>query len=202
MRSRQGEGGIATAVRLPPVKFTCRRAPGSPDLANLRASLRIGGCPHCQRMDTLVGHGFLKGLAPKGSKEETRGPRMWCSDRGFAIGCGRTFSVHWDDCIARATLRISQLLALLREMATAPTRHAAWHRSGITISLTGAYRWFARWQRGAARLITWLCPLADPPEKSDGQPDPLNLRHLHAAFPGTSCPAAAFQIHFQIPLLP
>ncbi len=180
------------------MKFTHRLDPGSPDLANLRVTLRLGGCPHCQCIDTLVGHGFLWGLAPEGSDRTTRGLRMWCTDRGSGHGCGRTFSVHWEDCMARATLRISQLLALLRAWAGDLTRHAAWHGSGISISLTGAYRWFARWRRGTARLITWLCPLAAPPEQADGLPDPLHLRHLHAAFR----PAAAFQNRFQIPLLP
>lgn len=183
------------------MKFACRMEPGSLDLANLRVTLRLGGCPHCQCIDTLVGHGFLWGLAPVGSDTVTCGLRMWCSDRGSAHGCGRTFSVHWDDCIPRATLRISQLLALLRAWAGGLTRHAAWHRSGQSISLTGAYRWFARWRRGVARLVTWLCPLADPPEKTDGLPDPLHLRHLDAAFPDSGCPAAAFQSRCQIPLV-
>jgi hypothetical protein len=138
------------------VKFTHRLDPGSLDLANLRVTLRLGGCPHCQCIDTLVGHGFLWGLAPAGSDRATRGLRMWCSDRGSAHGCGRTLSVHWEDCIARATLRVYQLLALLRAWAGGLTRHAAWHGSRLSISLTGAYRWFARWRRGGARLVTWL----------------------------------------------
>ena len=204
-RVRDGVGpanaGLPGLIGSPAVKFTRRLDPGSLDLANLRGSLRLAGCPHCQCLDTLVGHGFLWGLPPSGSGRETRGVRMWCTDRGSAHGCGRTTSVHWDPCIPHASLRTAQLLELLRARAAAPTRHAAWAASRLSVSLSGAYRWFARWQRGSARLFSLLCSLADPPGKTGGPPDPHHLIHLAAAFPPIGCPAAAFQNRCQIPLV-
>ena len=187
---------------LTPVKFTCRLDPGSLDLLNLRVTLRAGGCRHCHLTDTLVGHGFLKGLAPSGSDTVTRGLRMWCSNRHSNHACGRTFSVHWHDVIPFATLRTFQLLELIRSLSATPSLHAAWAALGLSVSLTGAYRWFARWQLAGSCLLTWLCVLADPPRKTDGLPDPLRLRHLDAAFPACPCPAAAFQNRFQIPVVP
>jgi hypothetical protein len=100
-------------------------------------------------------------------------------------------------------LRSFQLLALVRAIAIAPTRHAAWAAAGLALSLTGAYRWLARWHRAAPALRARLCMVSEPPEKtgkSDGLTDPHSLRHLDAAFPTCPCPAAAFQNRFQIPV--
>ena len=190
--------GVAIRDTLTPVKFNCRLDPGSLDLLNLRVTLRAEGCLHCHLTNTLVGHGFLRGLAPTGSDTEIRGLRMWCSNRYSNKGCGRTSPVHWEGIIPFATLRTTQLLKLIRALATAPSQHAAWASSGLSSSITGAYHWFARWKRAGTSLLTWLCTLTDPPRKSDGLPDPHHLRHLDAAFPVCPCPAAAFQHRFQI----
>ena len=118
----------------------------------------------------------------------SRGLRLLCSDRYSNSGCGRTFSAHWDELIPGASL------------AAAPSRHAAWAATTLTISLTGAYRWFSRWARFATSIKTWLCSVCHPPGKTDSLPDPHNLRHLDAAFPACPWPAAAFQNRFQAPL--
>jgi hypothetical protein len=68
------------------------------------------------------------------------------------------------------------------------------------LSLTGAYRWFSKWQRATHLLRAWLNLMCDPPIKTDGFPDPLSLRHLDAAFPSCHCSAAAFQNRFQVPV--
>lgn len=182
------------------MKFTCQSAPGSLDLLNLRAALRAGGCIHCRLTGTLIGHGFLRGLAPTGNDVVTRGPRMFCSDRYSKTGCGRTFPVYWDDVIPFATLRTVQLLELIRALACAPSPHAGWAASRLPMSPSSAYRWLARWKRSGTSLLTWLGLLTDPPRKTDGLPDPLHLRRLDKAFPACACPAAAFQNRFQFPV--
>lgn len=68
------------------------------------------------------------------------------------------------------------------------------------MSLTSAYRWFARWHGSTHALRTRLGLVSDPPGKTDGLPDSHSLRHLDAAFSACPCPGAAFQNHFQIPL--
>ena len=179
-----------------PVKFTRRTAPGCMERLSLLVALRAAGCVHCRRVDTVVGHGHLQ----TDPCFKSRGVRLLCSDRYSNSGCGRTFSVHWDDVIPGASLAAAELLSLISALAAAPTRHAAWAASPLAISLTGAYRWFGRWARFALSIKTWLCAVCDPPGKSDSLPDPHNLRHLDAAFPACPCPAAAFQNRFQVPL--
>lgn len=95
---------------------------------------------------------------------------------------------------------MAQLLTLIRAMGSTPTRHAAWFSSGLSLSPASAYRWFNKWQRATHAVRTRLCLVSDPPGKTDGLPDPHNLRHLDAAFPAFSCAAAAFQSRFQIPI--
>ena len=184
------------------VKFTRHSVPGSLEQLNLRVSLRAGGCVHCRCSGTLVGHGFLRGLAPTGNDIVTRGLRMFCSDRYSNRGCGRTFPVYWDDVIPFATLRTVQIIELIRALASAPSPHAGWAASKLLMSLSSAYRWLARWKRSGTSLLTWLGVLTAPPRKTDGEPDPLHLRHLDTAFPSCPCPAAAFQNRFQIPVAP
>ena len=78
-RSPPGWHAVAMSGSLRvPMKFTCRMKPGSPGLADLRVTLRLAGCPHCQRIDTLVGHEFPGGLSPEGSDRVIRGchPRL------------------------------------------------------------------------------------------------------------------------------
>jgi hypothetical protein len=136
-----------------------------------------------------------------GESDRQPGSAFFCSNRYSNIGCGRTFSVHWENVIPHCTLRTAQLLELIRARDVAPSTHAAWAATRLSISLTSAYRWLARWRRSHTRLLTWLGAITDPPRKSDGHPDPLHLRHLDAAFPSCPCPAAAFQNRFQIPIV-
>lgn len=190
---------ICQACHTRSVKFTRRTAPGSMERLSLLVALRAAGCVHCRRVDTVVGHGHLQAGACSGGC----GVRLLCSTRYSNSGCGGTFSVHWDDVIPGASLAAAELLILIRALAAAPSRHAAWAAwaaTTLTLSLTGAYRWFARWARFATSIKTWLCTVCHPPGKSDSHPDPHNLRHLDAAFRACPCPAAAFQNRFQVAL--
>lgn len=182
------------------MKFTRFLAPDSLELLNLRVTLRASACRHCRCAGSVVAHGYLRGHAEAGHQTVTRGLRFFCSNRYSNTGCGRTFPVHWDDIIPHSSLRPAQLLTLIRAVASAPTRHAAWAASRLSVSLTGAYRWFAKWCRSAPALRTWLCLSGAPPGKSDELSDPHSLRHLDAAFPACPCPAAAFQNRFQTPV--
>ncbi len=108
--------------------------------------------------------------------------------------------MYWDDILPHASLRASQLLALIRKAAASPSRHAAWVMSGLGLSLTSAYRWLARWKQSTAMLRTRLCQICDPPERSGGEPHPQSLHHLDAAFGSYPCAAAAFHTHFHLPI--
>jgi hypothetical protein len=182
------------------MKFTRYLAPNSLGLFNLRIAIHHSPCRHCGCRESVVAHGCLRGLAETGHETVTRGLRFFCSNRYSNIGCGRTFSVYWDTILPHASLRSTQLVALIRACASTPTRHGAWQASLPVLSLTGAYRWIFKWHRATHLLRTWLNLMCDPPIKTDGLPDPFSLRHLDAAFPACTCPAAAFQNRFQIPV--
>jgi hypothetical protein len=93
----------------------------------------------------------------------------------------------------------------VRAVTAGATTHAAWRLSRLPLSLTGAYRWVRRWRLGTAAIRSRLCLLRPPPGQRAGTgTDFLTLQHLTRTFPaapGASCPIAAFQRHFQAPIL-
>lgn len=179
------------------VKFTRFLAPQSLDYLNFRTKIKALGCPRCRCPSAVVSHGYLPGCPVQGDGRDTRGMRFLCSDRYSNPGCGGTFSVHWETVIPLCTLHTLQLLGLVRAVAGGRSIHQAWYFSGLTFSLSTAYRWIARWLKLTARIRTALCTVAEPPGKSDGRPDPYTLDHLAVAFPQSACAIAAFQSGLQ-----
>jgi hypothetical protein len=59
------------------MKFTRLLAPHSLKLLNLRVTIRAAACPHCQCAETVVAHGYLRGLAESGHDTVTRGARFF-----------------------------------------------------------------------------------------------------------------------------
>ncbi len=180
------------------MKFTRFLAPNSLELLDLRVKIRADGCPRCQCTNSVVAHGYLRGNSDMGDQSATRGQRLLCSDRYSNIGCGGTFSIHWDTVIPFCSLRTVQLLGLLRAVSAGSSTHGAWAVSRLSVSVQTAYRWVARWRHHTAHLRARLCLVAPPPGKADDQPDVFTLRHLEAAFPTACCPLAAFQSGLQV----
>jgi hypothetical protein len=120
-------------------------------------------------------------------------PTFFCSNRHSNTGCGRTFSIHWDDVIPRHSLPAEHLAALVRSAHEGRSIHRAWAASKLWISLTSAYRWLRRWKLNLGHIRTRLCLIQDPPGKTDFLPDPLSVRHLLALCPVDHCPVANFQ---------
>ena len=175
------------------MKFSRFLEPGSLDFLNLRVQMKAGGCPHCHLPFTLVAHGYL--WAASGGN--TRGVRFFCSNRYSNEGCGRTFSVHWDTVIPRCSLLTPQILALVRAVAGGPSIHGAWYFGKLSLSISSAYRWMAKWLKLTGHIRAALCLTVQPPGKADGQADPFTLNHLSAAFPKAPCAIAAFQLGLQ-----
>ena len=150
--------------------------------------IRGDGCLRCHCTNSVVAHGYLPGLAATGHGSATRGLRFLCSDRYSNIGCGGTFSIHWDSVIPYCSMRTVQLLCLLRAVSTSSSTYGAWAASRLIVSVQTAYRWVARWRHQTAHLRARLCLVTPPPGKADDQPDLFTLRHLVAAFPTASCP--------------
>jgi len=182
------------------MKFTRFLAPNSLEMFEMRAKIRADGCRRCHCTSSVVGHGYLAGLAATGHGSAARGLRFLCSDRYSNIGCGGTFSIHWDSVIPYCTMRTAQLLGLLLAISAGSSTHRAWAASRLTVAVRTAYRWVAKWRHLTAHLRAKLCLVTPPPGKVDDQPDLFTLRHLAAAFPTASCLIAAFQNAFQVPV--
>jgi len=78
---------------------------------------------------------------------------------------------------------------------------AAAEKLGLPFALETVCQLRRKLRRGLDRLRTLLCREQQPPRSE--HPDPLlqTVEHLRAVFPGSDCPPARFQLHFQRPLL-
>lgn len=59
------------------MKFCPYLAPDSLDLLNLRVIIRAASCRHCQCSESVVAHGYRRGLAESGNDIVTRGLRFF-----------------------------------------------------------------------------------------------------------------------------
>ena len=59
------------------MKFTRFLAPDSLELLNLRVTIRPATCRHCHYSESVVAHGYLRGLAESGHDTVTRGLRFF-----------------------------------------------------------------------------------------------------------------------------
>jgi len=59
------------------MKFTRFLAPNSLERLNFRVSIRAAACPHCQCHESVVAHGYLRGLAESGHDTVTRAMRFF-----------------------------------------------------------------------------------------------------------------------------
>ena len=59
------------------MKFTQFLAPDSLALLNLRIDIRATACRHCNCRETVVAHGYLRGVAESGHEIVTRGLRFF-----------------------------------------------------------------------------------------------------------------------------
>lgn len=172
----------------------CAWLRGPPELTCRRALRVLPSLPVLIRLD---GARLLARVRPGGPRNGNPGAAFFCSNRHAKLGCGRTFPLYWHTVIPDSSLRVSQLLRLLRAVAAVPSIHAAWQASGVAISFRSACRWLVKWRGLTIHVRTRLHMLIPSPGKKDEMPDPLMLRHLEAAFPLTPCPMAAFQSEFQ-----
>src|SRR5690606_41180404 len=80
----------------------------------------------CRQSGTLIGHGFLRGYAERGSGLVVRGRRIFCSNRGKRPGCGRTFSVKLGCVLSGFVVRTLTLWCFVQAVLGGLTLRAAW----------------------------------------------------------------------------
>jgi len=164
--------------------------------------LKQSPCPHCGCAGSLNRHSRALGNDPvQASGQSIRGQRVYCSNRGQRGGCGRTFSLVLAEVLPRYTLTASLVWRWLVQVLAGLSLKAAAEKLRLPFALETVYRL----RRGLARkldvLRTRLAGRGGPPTVTHADPLLQTLAHLQVIFPGSACPPAAFQLHFQCPFL-
>lgn len=166
----------------------------------LCAKLKMTPCPHCQKVGSLIRHGFLRGYDQEHQLHKTiRATRIFCSNRNRSSGCGRTFSVWMADKIRRLFLGADSLWAFLTQAAASNNKLAAFRKLDCSLSDSAPYRIWKRFFQAQTTIRTALTGLCPPPKTASDNPAQLTLAHLQKAFQeehGLS-PIVAFQATLQ-----
>ena len=142
--------------------------------------VKLCPCRHCGAHGTLIGHGFLRGYAERGSAFIERGRRFFCSNRGRKGGCGRTVSVLLAELVPRFSVTVMTLWALFASLSGGLsvqrwTAHARW-----PLSARSAYRIARRLQLAALTWRAWLSTRAPAPLSNVTSPFAQLKDHLVA----------------------
>lgn len=141
--------------------------------------IKLIACPHCRRTGALIGHGFLRGYAERGSEIVVRGRRFFCSNRGRQRGCGRTFSVKLSTVVAGFLVRTLTLWVFLQLVLSGLSRRTAWLRAaGGALSLSSGYRLWQRLCEAQSALRARLCREATAPPSTAREPLAQLWAHL------------------------
>ena len=192
-------GFPAASLDVPSAFSFCARRAGVEDPA---FSLKQSPCPHCGCLGSLNRHSRSVGNDPvQASGQSFRGQRVFCSNRGRRVGCGRTFSLVLADVLPRHTMTASLLWRWLVEVLAGLSFKAAVEKLRLPFALETVYRLRRGLRRGLALVRTQLCREQSPPVSTHTDPLLQTVEHLRAVFSGSGCPPADFQLHFQRPFL-
>lgn len=165
--------------------------------------LKCRPCPHCKHTGALNRHGFLKGYDGQDFKQKAiRALRVFCSNRGSARGCGRTFSVWIADKVKRLFLDANSLWKFLDAAATTGNKSQAFQKLGCSMSESAIYRIWKRFLNAQSVIRTALTAFCPPPKQPPAgaslSPAQATLEHLKNAFKDSTLhPVAAYQVATQ-----
>jgi hypothetical protein len=154
-------------------------------------------CPKCRAVGCLIRHGYLAGHGDKANDEVRRGWRVFCSDRNLRAGCGKTHSVLLAKFIFRHMVSAPWLWQLLQHIRRGLSVKAGWEQIASPFSLETAYRLRQAFTRSQSFIRSMLLRAGAPPKLEVAEPQWQLIEHLQAAFPGSACPVADFQVRFQ-----
>lgn len=164
---------------------------GSCRFLNLRTHLLAYSCPHCERYDNLKAHGFLKSAGG-----EIRGVRLYCSNRRSHRGCGRTYSIYFEDRMPHATLGAAQVGEILeaahggRQTPEGPATVSKPLAEAVAAicSRSSAYRWIGRFRDFQCITFRPLVYEAAGREVGayTGPPEQIVWQRMREAFGGVS----------------
>jgi hypothetical protein len=131
------------------------------------ALLKCEPCPHCKHTGALNRHGFLRGYDEQNFKQKTiRGLRVFCSNRGKAGGCGRTFSVWIADQVKRLFLDAQSLYRFLELAATSGNKSQAFGSLQSSMGHSATYRIWKRFLNAQSAVRTALTAFCPPPKQT------------------------------------
>jgi hypothetical protein len=181
------------------------------EFSRLRQNLKLTFCPHCKAVGTLILHGCLYGYAEGGdSNKICRGRRIFCSNRKRNHnGCGRTFSIRAATAIRRSRIGAKTFWRFIKLVLSLNNKAQALRDSKAGYTQSAAYILWQRFVGAQSHLRTALISQCPPPKDSlalkltkEFQKVAQTVAHLEAAFPGDTCPIAAFQHQLQTAFFP
>jgi hypothetical protein len=159
---------------------------GSCEFLNLRLLFRSQPCVHCGSLESLKAHGFLRT-----SKQIIRGVRFYCSGRDSNRGCGKTFSIHFEDYIPKASLSAQQLGEMIKNHHQPPDISET--RPNTKIAKSTRYRWLKKFTICQSFIKARLHFISGPHKEAVGSSCSRTWQHLRKAFPEVDCVITAFQ---------
>ena len=110
------------------------------EVDELYARLKMTPCPHCQKVGSLIRHGFLRGYDTNHQRSKTvRAARVFCSNRNRVTGCGRTFSVWLAHKIKRFFLGADSLWQFLSKAVSSGNKLSAFRNLNSGLSDSAPY---------------------------------------------------------------
>ena len=161
-------------------------------------------CPHCGRPGTVNGHGFLRGYSEDGVADTLRGRRFFCSNRGRRPGCGRTFSVLLQQCLAGFLVRTATLACFLLAAVAGGALCVAWTRAARgRFSRSSGYRLWARFCGAVSHLRSAMFDRRAPKDSAHESAVGQLMSELSRRAPAAAGDVlAGFQFAFQRRLFP
>lgn len=173
------------------------------DFLEFYHQIKFVHCPHCQRTDQLILHGYLSGYDDRSSnKRITRGHRIFCSNRNRRQGCGRTFSILAAHILKNFTITTKNLWDFLNNILQGMNKFIAFSILNLPFCASTIYRLYQKINLRQNTLRTLLVKISPPPANVPSR-NPLikTILHIKSAFGRDSNPLSAFQSYFQTSLL-
>ncbi|MCK5806312.1 MAG: hypothetical protein KAI66_26005 [Lentisphaeria bacterium] len=151
-------------------------------------------CSRCGATGRFVRHGYIRGAISPGAYG-IRGWRIFCDpDSPHGRGCGWGPGLWLSATLLRRCFTAEQLLLFILALCAAGSVRAAWHKSGIGLSMRTGYRLHKRLGLCQSILRTCLRSRAPPPKSKSASSSPLLqvLTHLQETF-GKSRAVTAYQ---------
>ena len=153
----------------------------SEKFCSFHEALKLKLCPYCKAISTLNLHGFLRGKNDKNDQKSiTRARRVFCSNRGNAAGCGRTFAIYFSSTIPDLAISTSTAWDMLYSSLKGISIFQYYQSlNWIRISLCTCYRFLTRFKRCLFAIRTNLVTNCARINLNLG-PDKETIRHLCA----------------------